>query len=81
MSNQQQNEIQSEVEQIKREINLQQDKLKQSEKKNKFYCKMNKSESQKDKPKKDKMYQTESQKCMIKYRIYFKMKQRKLKGR
>ena len=38
-------------------------------------------ESQKDKPKKDKMYQTESQKCMIKYRIYFKMKQRKLKGR
>ena len=39
------------------------------------------SESQKYKPKKDKMYQTESQKCIIKYRIYFKMKQRKLKGR
>ena len=33
MSNQQQNEIRSEVEQIKREINLLQDKLKQSEKK------------------------------------------------
>ena len=92
MSNQQQNEIRSEVEQIKREINLLQDKLKQSEKKKKFYCKMNKSElqkckpkyqseSQKYKPKKDKMYQTESQKCIIKYRIYFKMKQRKLKGR
>ena len=39
MSNQQQNEIQSEVEQIKREINLLQDKLKQSEKKTNFIAK------------------------------------------
>ena len=39
MSNQQQNEIQSEVEQIKREINLLQDKLKQSEKKKNFIAK------------------------------------------
>ena len=42
---------------------------------------MDKSESQNCKPRKDKMYQTESQKCIIKYRIYFKTKQRKLKGR
>ena len=39
MSNQQQNEIRSEVEQIKREINLLQDKLKQSEKKKNFIAK------------------------------------------
>ena len=39
MSNQQQNEIQSEVEQIKRKINLLQDKLKQSEKKKNFIAK------------------------------------------
>ena len=38
MSNPQQNEIKNEVEQIKTEINLLQDKLKQSKKKN--YCKM-----------------------------------------
>ena len=39
MSNQQQNEMQSEVEQIKSEINLLQDKLKQSEKKKDFIAK------------------------------------------
>ena len=38
MSNSQQNEIKNEIEQIKTEINLLQDKLKQSKKKN--YCKM-----------------------------------------
>ena len=43
MSNQQQNEMQSEVEQIKSEINLLQDKLKQSEKKKDFIAKWTKA--------------------------------------
>ena len=47
MSNPQQNKIHSEIEQFKREINLMQDKLKQSKRKKKVYCKMDKSESQK----------------------------------
>ena len=72
MSNLQQNQMklneQNEVEQIKREINLLQDKLKES-KKNKFYSKMDNSESQKDK-----MDQSESQKRIIKYKIYFEIK-------
>ena len=45
MANPQQNQIQNEIEQFKREINILQDRLKQSKKK--VYCKMNKGESQK----------------------------------
>ena len=45
MTNPQQNQIQNEIEQFKREINILQDRLKQSKKKD--YCKMNKGESQK----------------------------------
>ena len=71
MSNTQQNKIQNETKQFKKEINLLQDKLKQIKKKQ-VYCKMGKSES-----KKCKMGQGESQKCIIKYRI----KQSKSKGR
>ena len=71
MSNPQQNKIHSEIEQFKREINLLQDKLKQSKRKKKVYCKMDKSESQKWK-----MDPSELQKCIRKYR----MKQINLKG-
>ena len=53
MSNIQQNKIQNETNQLKKEINLLQDKLKQFKKKQ-VYCKMG---------------QGESQKCIIKYRI------------
>ena len=42
MSNPQQNKIHSDIEQFKREINLLQDKLKQSKRKKKVYCKMDK---------------------------------------
>ena len=72
MSNLQQNKIQNGIEQFKIEINLWQDKLKQS-KKNKVYCKMDKSKLQKCKPKKD-IFHRKSKKCIIKYRIYFKTK-------
>ena len=71
MSNAQQNKIQNEIKQFKKEINLLQDKLKQFKKKQ-VYCKMGKSES-----KKCKIGQGESQKRIIKYRI----KQSKSKGR
>ena len=64
------NPIQNEG-QFQRDINLLQDELKQL-KKNKVYCKIDKIESLKQK-----MGQSESQKCIIKYRI----KQRKLHGR
>ena len=64
------NPIQNEG-QFQRDINLLQDELKQL-KKNRVYCKIDKIESLKQK-----MGQSESQKCIIKYRI----KQRKLHGR
>ena len=51
-----------------------QDELKRS-KKNKIYCKTDKSESQKRKPKKDKMDKSEPQKC----NIYFKNEIQKIK--
>ena len=51
MANLWQNKINNEIEQIKEEITLLQDNLKQSKKK-KIYCKMGKSESQKCKTKK-----------------------------
>ena len=51
-----------------------QDELKRS-KKNKIYCKTDKSESQKRKPKKDKMDKSEPQKC----NIYFKNETQKIK--
>ena len=54
MPNPKQNQVQNEIEQFKREINLLQDMLKQSLKKNKVYCKMDKRELQK---------------CIIKYRM------------
>ena len=47
MFNPQQNKIHNEIEQFKREINLLQDKLKQSKRKKKVYYKMDKRESQK----------------------------------
>ena len=72
MSNPQKNKIHNEIEQFKRETNLLQDKLKQSKRKKKVYCKMDKSESQKWK-----MGQSELQKYIRKYR----MKQINLKGR
>ena len=65
------NPSQNEIEQFQRDINLLQDELKQL-KKNRVYCKIDKIESLKQK-----MGQSESQKCIIKYRI----KQRKLHGR
>ena len=46
---------------------------KKNKKKKRIYCKMDKSGSQKYKPKKGVIHR-ESQKCIIKYRIYFKMK-------
>ena len=74
MSNPQQNEIQKVIEQIKKEINLYcLINLSKPKKKKRIYCKMDKSGSQKYKPKKGVIHR-ESQKCIIKYRIYFKMK-------
>ena len=74
MSNPQQNEIQKVIEQIKKERNLYcLINLSKPKKKKRIYCKMDKSGSQKYKPKKGVIHR-ESQKCIIKYRIYFKMK-------